>query len=132
MTSLTIGQLAKAANVNIATVRYYERCGLINKPQRTLSGYRLYSQDFIKRIHFIIKAKDFGFSLKEISELLVLQSNIGTSCAAVKSCTASKIQLIENKMQFLKKMKKSLIQLYDRCDGENLIRDCHILESLNE
>ncbi len=130
MMSLTIGQLAKKANVKLSTIRYYERCGLIDKPKRALSGYRLYSDDFIMRIHFITKAKQLGFTLEEVSELLYLQSNPRIRCAAVKTCTVNKIRVIQDKIELLQKMKTALIQLQEQCSCEGSTGDCRILKSL--
>ncbi len=132
MTLLTISQLAKKANVNLTTIRYYERCGLIAKPKRSSSGYRLYSDDFIVHIRFIAKAKRLGFTLEEIAELFNLQSHSDMSCEVVKDCMAEKIQFIEDKIQFLSKLKIALIQLDSRCEcsDEKLIKDCLILKSL--
>lgn len=77
---MTAGQLAKKANVKKETLRYYERRGLLNKPPRTDSGYRQYSQDAVSRIMFIKRAQKLGFSLKEISELLSLRVDKHTTC----------------------------------------------------
>ena len=81
---LTIGQVAQSADVGIQTERFYERKGLINEPPRSDSGYRQYSQEVISRLRFIRRAKELGFSLKEISELLSLRVDAQTTCADVK------------------------------------------------
>ncbi len=79
MENLTIGKVAKRAQVNVETVRYYERRGLIPQPPRRESGYRRYSQDTVARIQFIKRAKELGFTLKEISELLFLRFDPDTN-----------------------------------------------------
>jgi MerR family mercuric resistance operon transcriptional regulator len=83
MEILTIGQLAKQAGVNIETIRYYERQGLLPEPPRRASGYRQYSAEFVKRIQFIKRAQTLGFSLKEIAELLDLRIESDTACDQV-------------------------------------------------
>src|SRR6266571_3012042 len=83
MESLSIGQVARRAGVGVETVRFYEREGLLEEPPRRASGYRQYSEQAIKRIHFIKRAQQLGFSLKEITELLMLRVDAQTSCEEV-------------------------------------------------
>ena len=83
MTTLTIGQVAAAAGVNIQTIRYYERRGLLATPRRTASGYRQYTGDAVNRIRFIKHAQELGFSLKEIQELLALRVRHAAACNPV-------------------------------------------------
>lgn len=97
MKKLTIGQLAKRAGVNIETIRYYERRGLIPEPPRNKSGHREYSLGEVKRTEFIKRSQALGFSLKEISELLSLRMEPGTTCADVKARVETKIEDIEKK-----------------------------------
>jgi DNA-binding transcriptional MerR regulator len=82
--SLTIGQVAKGAGVGVETVRFYEREGLVPAPKRRPSGYRQYPADTVRRIRFVQAAKDLGFTLKEIRELLSLRVAAGKSCADVR------------------------------------------------
>lgn len=95
MPTLTIGKLAKACDVKVDTVRYYERRELLLPLARTDSGYRIYSTESIQRLDFILKAQSLGFTLKEIKELLELSENPETDCADVRNlalvCTSSKI-----------------------------------------
>src|SRR5215471_21335458 len=84
MEILSIGQVAKRAGVGVETVRFYEREGLLEEPPRGASGYRQYSEQVVKRLHFIKRAQQLGFSLKEISELLRLGVDGQTSCDEVK------------------------------------------------
>ena len=132
MEPLTISKLAKKAQVNIETIRYYERRGLIPKPPRTDSGYRQYPQEMIKRIEFIKRAKELGFSLREIYELLSLRLDPTTPCSEIKSRTEAKIVYIEEKIKTLKGMKKALVELSRACSGRGPISECPILESLEE
>ena len=101
METLTIGQLAKDAGVNIETIRYYERRGLIPEPPRRKSGYRQYGSDFVLRIQFIKRAQELGFSLNEIDELLALRVDSGTACSEVKHHAEAKIADIEGKIKTL-------------------------------
>lgn len=128
---LTIGQLAKSASVNLTTVRFYERRGLLPEPQRTSTGYRQYPPEMVTRIRFIKNAQQLGFTLEEISELLALQVNKNTHCETIKSHTAHKIILVDNKIQALKTIKKALQNLHDCCRSRGDIQEgCEILDTL--
>jgi MerR family mercuric resistance operon transcriptional regulator len=127
---LKIGQLAKKTNVNIETIRYYERRALIPKPYRRKSGYREYSEETVKRIQFIKHAKELGFSLKEIHELLYLRLDPKTPCSEVKKKAEIKIADIEEKVITLQRMKKALVKLIRACSGKGPIMECPILEAL--
>jgi len=129
---LTIGGVARMAGVNIETVRYYERRGLIPRPPRSESGYRLYSENTIKLIRFIRHAKELGFSLREIKELLSLRVTEGVSCAQVRSRAEAKIVEIEGRIQSLKKMKNALLKLTKECSGRGPVSECPILEALEK
>ncbi|MDZ7364219.1 MAG: MerR family transcriptional regulator [candidate division KSB1 bacterium] len=115
MTTLSVGQLAKEANVNIETVRYYERRGLLPEPQRRESGHREYSPEDVFRIKFIKRAQELGFTLKEISKLLALRVDAKTTCAKVKKQAEAKISDIEEKIFLLKKMKTALGKQASSC-----------------
>jgi Hg(II)-responsive transcriptional regulator len=128
--TLTIGKLAKKANVNIETIRYYERRALIPKPNRRASGYREYSEDTVRRIQFIKHAKELGFSLKEIHELLSLRLNSKTPCSKVKKRAEVKIADIEEKVKTLQRMKRALVKLTKACSGKGPVMKCPILEAL--
>lgn len=129
---LSIGQIAKVAGVGVETIRYYEREGLIEEPPRSESGYRQYSPEDAVRIKFIRHAKELGFSLKEIKELLSLRANSAASCADVRERATAKISEIEAKMQSLAKMKEILLRLTETCDGMGPTSRCPILEALGQ
>ncbi|MFQ6104758.1 MAG: MerR family DNA-binding protein [Candidatus Glassbacteria bacterium] len=131
MNSLTIGQVAKEAGVNVETIRYYERRGLITRPPRPEYGYRRYPGDTVTRISFIKRAQELGFSLREISELLSLRVNPDTTCADVKHRAEKKINDIEERIRVLRKMKKALKKLAVSCDGRGPTGECPILEFLD-
>lgn len=131
MEKLTIGQLAKQANVNLETIRYYERQGLIPEPPRSKSGYRMYSLDAVVRTHFIKRAQALGFSLKEISEILSLRVEPGTTCGEVKARVQTKIKDVEKRIVDLEEMRAALLRLSKRCAGAGPVSQCPILEELN-
>jgi MerR family copper efflux transcriptional regulator len=101
--TLTIGKLAILGGVNVQTIRFYERSGLLPKPPRTSSGYRRYDLDAIRRLRFIKQAQVLGFSLAEIDELLSLQRNSGATCSDVQRRTRQKIDAINEKIRNLDK-----------------------------
>jgi len=131
MDVLTIGQVAKRAGVGVETVRFYEREGLIAEPDRRPSGYRQYQPDAVQRIRFIRHAKELGFSLKEISELLSLRVDPDSTCADVRQRAHDKIADIEEKMASLARMKSALVRLVTKCRGEGPTTDCPILEEID-
>lgn len=131
MRNLTIGHLARKAQVNVETIRYYERRGLIPKPPRRESGYRQYSEDAVSRIQFIKRAKELGFSLKEILELLSLRVDPNTTCGDVKSRAEAKIAEVEEKMMALQRIKKALTKLTALCRGSGPTSECPIIEALS-
>lgn len=130
METLTIGQLAKNAGVNVETIRYYERRGLIPEPPRRESGYRHYGPDFVVRIQFIKRAQELGFSLNEIAELLALRVDSNTVCSDVKQRAEVKIADIEAKIQTLQQMKQALVTLVAVCNENGTTGECPILETL--
>ena len=127
---LKIGQLAKAADVTIDTIRYYERRGLLPEPPRGESGYREYTQDFVSRLRFIRKAQALGFSLTEIRELLALQIDSVETCDQVRYRAEEKVQNIEAKIQTLQRMHTVLSDLIRTCDQRESSGICPILDVL--
>jgi len=130
-TPITIGTLAKSAGVGVETIRFYEREGLLPKPARSKSGYRSYPIDAVERVRFIRRAKDLGFTLDEVSELLALKVSHGKSCASVRKRALNKADAIDQKLKDLRSMRKALEVLLQRCDGHEAIEDCNILDALS-
>lgn len=130
MDGLTIGEMAKRAGVNRETVRYYERRRLLPRPARLVSGYRVFSDDALRRLKFIRHAKALGFSLAEVRELLGLRVNSPDSCDRVRERTQAKIDDIERKIRALQQMKSVLFELVAACAQRGRTNDCPILESL--
>ncbi len=129
---MTIGQLATRAGVNVETVRYYERRGLVVSPNRTAAGYRQFSDDAVSRILFIKRAQELGFSLNEIQELLELRIDRGEACGEVEEKARDKMALVDEKIERLEKMKGALKRLVDACDHRAPTDDCPILEALED
>jgi Hg(II)-responsive transcriptional regulator len=129
---LSIGQVARKAGVGVETVRFYEREGLLEEPPRRASGYRQYSAQAIKRIHFIKRAQQLGFSLKEITELLLLRVDEQTSCEEVKHRTEAKIAEVELKLVELQRMRQALLQVAALCKGQGPASACPMLDALDQ
>ena len=127
----TIGKLADQAGVGIDTVRFYERRGLLPKPQRTASGYRLYDESSISRIRFVRRAKRLGFTLSEIEILLQLQDKGGRK-SEVKAITTRKLEQIDTKISDLSRMREVLTALASECSGQGNIATCPIIEAIAE
>ena len=131
METFTIGQVAKQAGVNVETIRYYERQGLISEPPRRASGYRQYSSDDVKRIQFIKRAQTLGFSLKEIVDLLGLRIEPDTACDELRIQAEQKIASIDEKIQTLERMKQVLAELVAACHQRKPTSKCPILTILD-
>ncbi len=132
MDILSIGQVARRAGVGVETVRFYEREGLLEEPPRRASGYRQYSEQVVARLHFIQRAKLLGFSLKEITELLMLRVDAQTSCEAVKGRTEAKLAEVERKMVELQRMRQALLQVASLCIGQGPTSACPMLDALDQ
>ena len=132
MNGMTSGRAAGRAGVNVETLRYYERRGLIPRPQRTVSNYRIYSEATVRRIRFIKHAQDIGFTLAEIKELLSLRATRGARCADVRKRAEAKIRDIERRMRDLEAMKTALADLVAGCSGRGALKECSILDALDE
>lgn len=129
---MTIGKLSKQANVTIDSIRFYERRGLLEEPVRTEANYRMYSNNAVKRLHFIKKSQKLGFSLEEIRELLRLCHDSSASKADIKQITEDKIADIRTRIQDLTRMLEALKRLDESCDGKGPVAECPILKSLGE
>lgn len=127
---MTIGTLAERSSVGVETIRFYERQGLLPKPGRTSSGYRIYPQDAVERVRFIRCAKELGFTLEEISELLALKVTHGKSCRSVRDRALAKLSDIDGKMTDLRRMRRALSTLVERCSGDEGMDDCTILDAI--
>ena len=130
MEGLTIGQLARRARVNRETVRYYERRRLLQRPSRSIAGYRVFPDAAIKRLRFIRRAKMLGFSLEEIKELLALRVGSIDTCDRVQERNLIKIADIDRKIEALRQIRTSLNSLVTACSRRRKTNECPILDSL--
>ena len=118
--------------MNVQTLRYYERRGLLEEPERTPSGQRRYPEDAVRRVRFIKRAQELGFSLAEIEDLLRLRDDTSASCGDVLEATEAKIEDIERKVRDLRRMKRALVLLASTCTKTGSTRQCPILEALDD
>lgn len=132
METLTRGELAQRCAVNFETVRYYEQQGLIPKPSRSASNYRLYDEDTVRRIRFIKRAQELGFTLHEIKELLSLRAEPRAGCADVRERAQTKVRDIDEKIRTLRGMRRALSRLMTECSGRGGISECPILDALED
>lgn len=128
---LSIGQVAKQLDIGVETVRYYEREGLLEEPARSPSGYRQYDDGVVKRLQFIRQAKAFGFTLKEIKELLSLRNSPGVDCAEIRSRAVKKIVEIRSKIESLDRIKSALEKMIQACPGTGALSHCPIVAYLD-
>jgi len=131
-TEMTIGQLAQKSNMDSQTIRYYEHQGLMMKPDRTESNYRVYDDEAIERLAFINRAKQIGFSLNDIKTLLGLADGKVTQCDDVREFAETRLSKIQSQISDLKAMGKILSKLVRQCATSEEISECPILETLTE
>ena len=125
--------IARQAGVGVETIRYYEREGLITRPPRAGFGYREYPPSTAERLKFIRRAKDLGFSLKDIKELLALRLDPGTTCKDIRRRAEAKVMDMDERIRSLKQMRRALKRLADACGSEvGRISECPILDALEE
>lgn len=129
---LRIGQVASAADVNVQTIRYYERRGLFPTAQRSPGGYRQYGEDTVRRLRFVKHAQELGFSLQEIRELLALRVRHGAACDTVARQTRAKLALVEGRIAELQRLKRTLVRLAAACAAKRPTADCPVLETLED
>jgi MerR family transcriptional regulator, mercuric resistance operon regulatory protein len=126
--NLTIGNLAKQADVTVETIRYYQRIGLLTEPAKPQNSYRHYPPDAIDRIRFIKRAQQAGFTLKEIAELLSFD---GTHCAEVRKITEQKCQQIDAQIKDLTALRNVLGSLVKRCQTDTSTEHCSLIDALS-
>ena len=131
-TTLSIGEVAAAANVNVETIRFYERRGLVPEPPRRASGYRAYPLDAVTRVRFIQRAQVLGFTLAEIGELLELRVDEETTCDQVRQQVEDKLVEVESKLQMLREMQSALAAMAASCDQGGPDGECPVLATLLE
>ncbi len=128
---MKIGKAAQAANVSVETVRFYERRGLIEKPQKpAYGGFRSYSKDTVNRIQFIRNSQTIGFTLQEIGELLNLSVDPAGDCSVTLGHAEAKLAEVDRKIESLQTMKGALEVLIKNCPGKGALSQCSILGAL--
>lgn len=127
--SLHIGRLAAQANVSVDTVRYYERAQLLPSPSRTVSGYRTYPATAVDRLRFIRRAKDLGFTLDEIRDLLTLSDRRDTGVASIREIAVHRLADVEARLAELSRLRDGLRNLVDACPGHGDPAQCPILNA---
>lgn len=126
--NLTIGRVAEAAGVNVETIRFYQRQGLLEAPPKPLGGVRRYGGEVVARLRFIKRAQQLGFSLAEVQRLLLLEDP--QSCGKARSLAAEKLTLVEARIADLERMRGVLKELVARCDVRRGKVACPIIATL--
>ena len=129
---MRIGELAALAGVPTATVRYYERRGLVTEAARTEAGYRQYGPEAARRLRFIKHAQDLGFSLEEIQQMLELRVEDPAACARVEATTREKIQAVRQQLEELQRLERTLQDLLGACEQHRPSEPCPVLAVLSD
>jgi Hg(II)-responsive transcriptional regulator len=130
---MRIGEAAARAGVNIETLRYYERRGLLREPARQASGYRAYDEDSVRVVRFVKRAQELGFSLADVEELLRLAAgNAPASCREVRALATAKIGDLDRRIATLGAMRASLVDLVRTCNRRGRKRECPLIEAIQE
>ena len=122
--------MAERGGVNLQTIRYYEREGLLPKPPRLKSGYRMFPETAVQRVRFIKRAQELGFQLSEVRQLLSIQIDPAKECSDVQRLAKAKVEDIEARIRTLQSMRRVLSNLADACPGRGPSSECPILESM--
>jgi MerR family transcriptional regulator, mercuric resistance operon regulatory protein len=128
-TGFPIGELSKQSNVNIETIRYYEKIGVMPAPGRSAGGYRIYGADHLKRLSFVRRSRQLGFSLDEIRELLRLVDGHAYTCAEVQALTLNHVAEIRRKITDLKRLKRVMAEMAAQCTGDRA-PECAVIDAL--
>lgn len=130
-TPLSMGELASRADCQVETVRYYEKEGLMPEPPRTGGGHRQYSHTHLKRLYFIRRSRELGFSIKQVRELLAFVDEPNHTCGEVQAMTVAQAEKMQSKIDDLKRLKKALNEMSTRCSGGKYsVDDCPIIDAL--
>lgn len=128
---MKIGQLSKHTNCKIETIRYYEKIDLLPEPLRSDGGYRIYNENHLKRLIFVRRSRELGFTIEEIRALLRLVDGGDYSCSDIKKIAMEHIDDIRRKISDLKKLEKTLSQIASQCSGDSA-PECPIIDALFE
>lgn len=130
MREFTIGELSRLTQVNIETIRYYEKIGIMPNPPRNSSGYRIYSAPHFERLSFVRRSRELGFSQPEVRKLLTLVDEHKYTCAEVREMTVMHLSTVRSKIKDLRKLEKVLANMVSECDGGD-IPECPIVDILS-
>ena len=130
MAVLTIGKVARIAGVKVPTIRYYEQIGLMNEPERSPGNQRVYDEKAVQRLTFIAHARQLGFSLKQIRQLLHLADDPHQPCAQANEIAQQNLREIKSRMKRLRSLQKELLNMVDLCRANGTIADCRVIETL--
>ena len=128
---LSIGKLAEQSGVNIETIRYYEKVGVMPAPDRTASGYRVYGPNHVKRLRFVRRGRELGFRLDELRGLLRLVDGHNYTCAELRTLTLDHVAEIRSKIRDLRRLERIMAEMAARCAGDQ-IPECPIIDALFE
>lgn len=131
MSGVTIGEISRRTGVNIETIRYFEKIGLIASPLRTSGGHRVYGEDHLRQLGFIRRARDLGFSPAEVRGILQLGGPTGACCDEVREIASRHLHTVRSKMADLARLEKLLASTIDRCSGGHA-PGCAIIEMIEE
>jgi len=126
---MRIGELANQTGVNVETIRYYERAGILPQPRRTPNNYRVYTDTHRRRLRFVRRARDLGFKLDEVRTLLRMIDGGDYTCSEVKEIGAAQLGAVRSRIADLHRMERALTELTARCTGSQT-PDCSMLEAL--
>ena len=127
---ITRGRLAKLTGCNIETIRYYEGVGLMPEPKRSKGGYREYEETDIRRLSFVRRCRELGFSLDDIRGLLELVDGGGHSCGEIQNMTLAHVSHIRTKISDLRRIERILKEMATKCEGGD-VPECPILDALS-
>ena len=128
---LSIGSVSKKTGVKTVTIRFYEKIGVLAAPSRTAGNYRIYTQQHVRRLHFIRRCRDLGFSLDQILDFLRLSSDNTSACVEVCRIAERHLKDVENKLADLKRLASELRRVTSLCSGTRPMSECRIIEALS-
>ena len=129
---MSIGELARTTGVKVVTIRYYEQIGVLPTPSRTSGNYRIYGQEHARRLRFIRRCRELGFSLDEVRDLFRLSARNAPSCAEVCRIAELHLQAVEKKLADLSYLASELRRISASCNGNRPMAECRIMEALSQ
>jgi DNA-binding transcriptional MerR regulator len=129
--TISIGDLSRATGTKVVTIRYYERIGILPEPPRTSGNYRAYGDSHMRRLRFVRRCRELGFTLGQVRELLSLSAKAEHECFDVDRITAAHLAAVEQKIADLEQLAGELRRLSKRCKGGRRVADCRIIEALS-